>query len=100
MTNYLLGLALLTAVVMAVVYSAAAAPGKQLAGRVRSLGHLIGKSRAEITAALGPHNAMQGIDEGKIIYTWARTGYFVTMRFKDDICEGIVAEQASNAVRH
>jgi len=73
-------------------------PGKALANKFHELGNLIGKTKEEITVAVGPPQsitALGAIGPGKTHVSWHVTGYHLILIFNNDICEGIALEQRS-----
>ena len=66
--------------------------GKALAAKFGALGNLIGKTEAEIIAAVGPPNSRSAMATGQLLQ-WQRTGYHIALIFDDQgQCGGITHE--------
>lgn len=57
-----------------------------------SLGDLRGKTLAQISAVVGKPSGRASIAGSKVTYSWSTRGYYVTLEFDGDICQGVVSE--------
>ena len=65
----------------------------RLRTRFQILGDLRGKTLAEISAVVGKPNNVVPLPDNKFSYSWHDGHkYHITLRFKDDICQGVVSE--------
>ena len=69
-----------------------AADARAMKSKFSSLGTIAGKSREEIERVVGGPSSWAAIGDGRTSYSWHMQKYYVTLIFKDDICEGVSSE--------
>ncbi|MFO1372011.1 MAG: hypothetical protein U1F42_06325 [Candidatus Competibacteraceae bacterium] len=73
-------------------------PGKDLARRFASLGTIVGKTKQEIVASIGPPSSFSTVSGGKTLLQWQATGYHIALLFDRDVCEGVTHEYSANNI--
>lgn len=68
--------------------------GRSLSLRFQKLGMLVGLTRAQITDAVGPPNAVSYLRSGELLQ-WIVPGYHISLVFVDNICQGVHHESAA-----
>jgi len=76
-----------------------AMPQGKLENRLRQMGSLAGRPRAEIVRVVGPPNSSAGSADGGQVESWHRIGllssYSITLGFdRYGVCKGVISEQA------
>ena len=66
-------------------------PARDLQRKFQSLGDMRGKTKAEIESVVGPPNSFSALSDGTLCQ-WIRTGYHISLIFKDDVCLGVSSE--------
>lgn len=90
---WLLGAILLGGVITAAKKSA---QGAELQQKFVGLGNLVGKTKDEIIAAVGPPNSLSSMGDDSTLLQWQTQGYHIALLFRGELCEGVTHEHASD----
>jgi hypothetical protein len=66
--------------------------GQSLERKFQRIGRPAGKTRAEIIAVVGKPTQASRLPGGQSLLQWIATGYHISLRFRGDVCDGIVLE--------
>jgi hypothetical protein len=69
---------------------------RPLASKFQRAGRLPGKTRAEIISFVGRPTRVSALPGGHSLLQWMATGYHMSLRFKGDVCDGVVQEMSSD----
>jgi hypothetical protein len=90
---YALGPLVVGWIIWAVIQAAAAAPGNELAKKFAGMGNLIGKTRQEIEAVVGPPQSFSATGDGEFLLQWMANTYHICLIFDaEGRCQGITSE--------
>jgi hypothetical protein len=69
--------------------------GHSLARKFQQVGRPAGKTRAEIIAIVGKPSRASRLPGGQSLLQWISTGYHISLRFRGDVCDGVVLETSA-----
>ena len=69
--------------------------GHSLAKRFQRVGRPAGKTRAEIIAVVGKPSRASRLPGGQSLLQWIANGYHISLRFRGDVCDGVVLETSA-----
>uniref|UniRef100_A0AAU2VTH8 Uncharacterized protein n=1 Tax=Streptomyces sp. NBC_00008 TaxID=2903610 RepID=A0AAU2VTH8_9ACTN len=68
--------------------------GRALTQAFAGLGNLVGRSKTEIVAAVGPYSSFSVAGPHQVLLQWQSDVYHIALLFEGDICVGITHEFA------
>lgn len=74
---------------------AVTSPGRELHRKFVALGNVMGKTKSEIIAQVGPPTSISALAAGKTLLQWQATGCHMALRFNGESCEGITHQHLS-----
>jgi hypothetical protein len=66
--------------------------GLSLERKFQRIGRPAGKTRTEIIAVVGKPSRASRLPGGQSLLQWIATGYHISLRFRGEVCDGIVLE--------
>ncbi|WP_157968619.1 hypothetical protein [Streptomyces geranii] len=68
--------------------------GRKLAQGFAGLGNLVGRSRDDIIAVVGPYSSFSLVGSNQVLLQWQSDVYHIALLFEEDNCMGITHEFA------
>ena len=69
--------------------------GQSLERKFHRIGRPAGKTRAEIIAVVGKPSRASRLPGGQSLLQWIANGYHISLRFRGDVCDGVVLETSA-----
>ena len=66
--------------------------GKVTRRNFQQMGDVRGQTFEQIEAQAGKPRSETNLAEGVRIIVWGHTGYYITLRFRNNVCEGVTSE--------
>ena len=66
--------------------------GKSVRRKFQQIGEVRGQTFEQLRAQAGKPRSDTNLADGVRIVVWGHTGYYVTLRFRNNICEGVTSE--------